>query len=211
MSHQKTRFLRPTLALALFVAPCLAAADSIDLQVDDIAPGSPVRAGQMLERFSTIESAINENDIRIRDLEAPFAAIRYTVNSPQLLGVPDFLRIDFAQSTFDDQGLVSTGSAWCFDADAEGLFLVSSTLTVADNNIGFSAPFDLAVFLGDELYSRTTTFVNINEGFPSFSHSDLVLMEEGDCLNLRARHAGGSQRSTTASGVENYVSIVRVR
>lgn len=205
--------LRLPILIAAWSVPCVLLAGSVSLPLEDIANGEPVSASAMRDRFEAIEAAVNDNDARVNSLEATPRIARYAMSSNQLFGAPGLLRMNFDTVDIDPDGLVETGSAWCFEVPdgGDGVYSVTTSMTVADSGIGFAAPFEVTFYVGDELRSRHTTFIDTGFAYPSVAHSDLVSLASGDCLNVRAGHGAGAQRSTTATPEENYVSIVRVR
>ena len=90
-------FLRDSFAaicvVGLAAAPAHVVAAPITLDTTDIEGGQPIRASDMRNRFQTIETESNAQDVRIGDLEA----LPLALSTPETMDVPttggDFLEV----------------------------------------------------------------------------------------------------------------------
>lgn len=134
----------------------------------------------------------------------------YKTSAGQSLANNSIDIIDFGTKEFDSHGAVTTGASWKFTAPISGRYRFSPVITWSGNTSGFRELL---------LYKNNVQFVNFEEGgsYPdatvvkSQSFSRTLYLIAGDFVDARGRQGSGGNLALTATDVQNFISIEKVK
>jgi len=130
---------------------------------------------------------------------------RYGQTSAQSIPNATTTIVNFSSKSFDEYNTVTTGAAWKFTAPYKMKVRVNAGIVY--NNV-FTAGIALNIFKNGALYS--SGYSQTGSQTACAYVNDIVSLEQGDYIDLRAYQGSGSAQALWSSAGVNYVSIDRI-
>jgi hypothetical protein len=143
----------------------------------------------------------------------PTVYYRYTTAAGLSVPSSTVTLIDFGTSDFASGAEVTTGGSWNFAPTTSGIYLVTAMIVFDSASWGANTQVNLRLYLNGSHRSDLGFFrteAASGADLPMVSGSDLIAINSGQNIDLRAYHDDGSTKSLIADAKRCWIAITKV-
>jgi len=137
----------------------------------------------------------------------------YTTDAGNTIANSDAV-VDFEDVVKDTHNAVTTGASWKFTAPVSGYYTISSSLQLNETAGDFDGNAEYfrhyAVIDGTEKYALSRFIPPAASDYPTVNGSVTVYVDKDSYIQIEARQSSGVNKTLSATGQQNYVSIVKI-